>query len=74
MSYRRATGISATCSGTTSSPTTIRNNTSRPRNSIHANAYAASDATITTSRADGTVIRIVFTNAVTMEGSSSRLR
>ncbi len=33
-----AIGISATCTGTTSRPTTPRNHQSRPGNSIHANA------------------------------------
>ena len=50
------TGTSATWTGTTSSPTTARNHQSRPGNSIHANAYPASDPTTTTSSVAGTVI------------------
>ena len=44
-----ATGISATCTGTTSSPTTTRNHQSRPGNSIQAKAYPASAPMTTTS-------------------------
>ena len=62
MSYSRATGISAICSGTTSSATTTRKSQSRPRNGIHANAYAASAATSTTSSDAGTVMSTVFQN------------
>ncbi len=58
------TGISATCTGTTSSPTTTRNHQSRPGKSIHAKAYPASAPMTTTSNVDGTVISTVFEERV----------
>lgn len=50
------TGTSATCTGTTSSPTTARNHQSRPGKSIQANAYPASEPSTTTSTVAGTAI------------------
>ncbi|MDF9804147.1 hypothetical protein M2436_002694 [Streptomyces sp. HB372] len=67
------TGIRATCTGTTSNPTTSRNHQSRPGNSIHAKAYPASEPITTTSTVEGTVIMIVLTSEpVIVELSSSR--
>ena len=61
-----AIGISATCTGTTSSPTTPRNHQSRPGNSIQAKAYPASEPMTTTSRVAGTVISTVLSSESVM--------
>lgn len=70
----RATGTSATCTGTTSIATTARNHQSRPRKSIHAKAYPASDPITTTSTVVGTVISAVFTSESVMAWLPSRVR
>ncbi|CAM5585889.1 hypothetical protein SBADM41S_10171 [Streptomyces badius] len=67
------TGISATCTGTTSNPTTSRNSQSRPGKSIQAKAYPANDPISTTSTVEGTVIMMVLpSEPVIVELSSSR--
>ncbi len=54
------TGISATWTGTTSSPTTTRKSQSRPGNSSQAKAYPAKEPRTSTSRVAGTAIANVF--------------
>src|SRR5689334_16613268 len=61
-----------TCTGTTSRATTSRNSQSRPGNSSHAKAYAASAAIPTTSSVAGTAISTVFQNESTKSGLASR--
>src|SRR5262249_27648480 len=70
--YSFDTGINPTCTGTTRRATTMRNSQSRPGNSSHANAYAASDAIPTTSKVAGTAISTVFQNESTKSGLASR--
>ena len=66
-------GSSATCTGTTSSPTTARNHQSRPGNSIQAKAYPASEPMTTTRTVAGTVIATVDSSEpVIVSFSSSR--
>lgn len=66
------TGISATCTGTTSRPTTTRNHQSRPGNSIQAKAYPASEPITTTRNVVGTVISTVLSSESVMTELSSR--
>ena len=65
------TGISATCTGTTSSPTTNRNHQSRPGKSIQAKAYPANEPITTTRAVEGTVIITVLSRESVMVGLSS---
>lgn len=69
-----ATGISATCTGTTSIATTAMNHQSRPGKSIQAKAYPASAPITTTSSVAGTVISAVFTSESVTAWLSSRVR
>ena len=69
-----ATGISATCTGTTSIATTARNHQSRPRKSIQAKAYPASEPITTTSTVAGTVISAVFHSELVIAWLSSSVR
>lgn len=67
------TGMRATCTGTTSNPTTSRNHQSRPGKSIQAKAYPASEPNTTTRTVAGTVIITVLRREwVMVELSSSR--
>ena len=72
--YIRRIGISAICSGTTSSPTTITNRTYRPRNSIHENAYAANAAMVIGITVDGIATARLFRNAFPNPAASSARR
>ncbi len=65
------TGISATCTGTTSSPTTTRNSQSRPGNSSQAKAYPANEPRATTSTVAGTAMATVLSSAFVMVSLAS---
>ncbi len=67
-------GISAICSGTTSSPTTITNRTYRPLKSIQANAYAANAAIVIGMTVEGIVTARLFRNAFPNSPASSARR
>ena len=59
----RRIGMTAICSGTTSSATTATNSTKRPRNSIQENAYAANAAIVIGITVDGIATAKLFMNA-----------
>ena len=55
--------MTAICKGTTNKATTATNNTKRPRNSIHENAYAAKAAIVMGITVAGIATARLFMNA-----------